>query len=80
MRIVNRRDGTVVLQGENGDEDEVLASAALHTFSAIGSVPCDCDGPRPDVREGAEGPELYCLRCHRVLGRFALSVRAEHHF
>ena len=76
MRIVPRRDGTTVLQGENGDIDEVLTTAVLETCMPAGARRCDCGYEYLDLRQGGEGPELYCRNCHRVFRRFALHVAA----
>ena len=80
MREHLRRDGCVVLTGDEGDQDQVIVEGIVTAFapSRDGSR-CACGAAlQPwDLRHVAEGAEISCHRCHRVHGFIAVGVRVH---
>ena len=81
MREIHRYDGSVVLYGENDDNDMAIVEPVVVGFSPVpGNVRCVCGVPlqrwswRPvDV----DHVEISCDRCHRVLGIIELDTRVH---
>ena len=78
MREVPRRDGTVVLFGDDGDNDEVYVEPAIDAFVPInGNLRCGCgaDVQPWNLRRVPGGYELTCWRCHCTQAR--IPTRAQ---
>lgn len=80
MREHLRRDGCVVLTGDEGDQDQVIVEGIVTTFipNRAGSR-CVCGAALLpwNLRHVAEGAEICCNRCHRVHGLIGLGVRVH---
>ena len=81
MREVYRRNGDVVIFGDAGDSDELVAEPQIASFVPIpGNSHCVCGAPleRWSLRPvSGGGADLICHRCHQELGRFELVVRVH---
>ena len=79
MHEVPRRDGIVVLFGDDGDNDEVYVEPAIAAFVPInGNLRCGvCDANvQPwSIRHVIGGYELTCSRCHCTQAR--ITTRAQ---
>ena len=80
MREFFRRDGAVVLTGDDGDEDQVVVEAAVVAFRPVpGNARCVCGAPLgPHWRcLAADEVELGCTHCHRVHGHIRLGTEVH---
>jgi hypothetical protein len=78
MREHTRRDGAVVLTGDDGDDDQVTVEARVVSFTPIrNGLQCPCGALLRAfaLRATADGAELCCHKCHRVHGSFELGVK-----
>src|SRR5262245_60726685 len=79
MREVSRRDGSVALLGENGDEDLVVVEPRVTAFIPVrGNAQCVCGTPlQPWAWQcvASDSVELRCDRCHRVHGHLRLGTK-----
>jgi hypothetical protein len=80
MREHSRRDGCVVLTGDQDDQDEVIVEGIITAFTPRrGGSHCVCGAALQswNLRHIAEGAELSCPRCHRVHGFIGVGVRVH---
>jgi hypothetical protein len=79
MHEVPRRDGIVVLFGDDGDNDEIYVEAAIVAFVPInGNLRCGVCGAKVQpwsIRKVIGEYELTCSRCHCTQGR--ITTRAQ---
>ena len=79
MREAQRRDGSITLFGEDGDEDMVIVEPRVITFNPIpGAACCACGTPLQSWGwrcVAADSVELGCGRCHRVHGHLQLGTK-----
>jgi hypothetical protein len=79
MYEVQRRDGVIVLFGDDGDNDEVYVEPAIVAFVPInGNLRCGVCGAdvQPwSIRHVICGYELTCSRCHCTQAR--ITTRAQ---
>jgi hypothetical protein len=80
MREHLRRDGSVVLTGDEDDRDQVIVEGIITAFTP------NRDGSHCvrgavlqswNLRHVAEGAEISCHRCHRVHGFIGVGVRVH---
>jgi hypothetical protein len=67
MHEVPRRDGIVVLFGDDSDDDEIYVEPAIAAFVPInGNLRCGCGAHVQswNIRRVIDGYELTCPRCH----------------
>jgi hypothetical protein len=78
MREHYRRDGAVVLTGDDGDGDQVIVEARVARFTPVrDGLQCPCGAVLRafSLRAATDGAELLCHRCHRVHGHIELGVK-----
>jgi hypothetical protein len=75
-----RRDGAVVLTGDDDDPDQVVVKGTIVNFTpSQHGARCICGAAlQPwSLRPTSEGAELYCSRCHQVHGSITVGVRVH---
>ena len=80
MREHVRRDGSVVLTGDEDDRDQVIVEGIITAFAPNRDGPrCVCGAALQswNWRHVAEGAEISCHRCHRVHGFIGVGVRVH---
>jgi len=78
MREDLRKDGAVVLTGDDDDQDQVVVEGIVTAFSPVrGNAHCLCGAElhRWNLRPTADGAEFSCSDCHRVQGRLEVGVK-----